>query len=191
MAKSSQFGELNAPLDAFWKPAHITFESRHCFCSWSVSGVAQVEVHIFQPEARRRAEKCSLSSTSGGFHRRRRRRHRGRQAAGRSTTFGAGCAAQRAAWAPSPPHLHSTRARSAPSIRAAGTSWPDLGVRAQLLRSTRASRRAAKGAGKSMANGEMVGSTNNSTFCPSSDAPGAGRSEAEAAQKKVGARTKS
>ena len=39
----------------------------------------------------------------------------------------------------------------------AGTSWPDLGVRAQLLRSARASRRAAKGAGKSMANGEMVG----------------------------------
>jgi len=129
----------------------------------------------------------TVSSTSGGFHRRRRRRLRGRQAVGRSTTyFGAGCAAQRAAWAPSPPHLHSTRARSAPSIRAAGTIWPDLGVRAQLLRSARASRRAAKGAGKSMANGEMVGSTNNSTFCPSSDAPGAGRSEAEAEAKKVG-----
>jgi hypothetical protein len=31
-------------------------------------------------------------------------------------------------------------------------------VRAQLLRSARASRRAAKGAGRSMANGEMVGS---------------------------------
>ena len=101
----------------------------------------------------------TVSSTSGGFHRRRRRRRRlrGRQAAGRGTTFGAGCAAQRAASAPSPPHLHSTRARSAPSIRAAGTSWPDLGVRAQLLRSARASRRAAKGAGRSMANGEMVG----------------------------------
>ena len=41
---------------------------------------------------------------------------------------GAGCAAQRASSAPSPPHLHSTRARSAPSIRAAGTSWPNLGV---------------------------------------------------------------
>ena len=101
----------------------------------------------------------TVSSTSGGFHRRRRRRRllRGRHAAGRGTTFGAGCAAQRAASAPSPPHLHSTRARSAPSIRAAGTSWPDLGVRAQLLRSARASRRAAKGAGRSMANGEMVG----------------------------------
>jgi len=39
----------------------------------------------------------------------------------------------------------------------AGTSWPDLGVRAHLLRSARASRRAAKGARRSMANGEMVG----------------------------------
>ena len=45
-------------------------------------------------------------------------------------------------------HLHSTRAHSAPSVgRCTGTSWPDLGrVRAQLLRSARASRRAAKGA---------------------------------------------
>jgi hypothetical protein len=100
-----------------------------------------------------------VSSTSS-FHRRGgRRRLRGRQAAGRGTTFGAGCAAQRAASAPSPPHLQSTRARSAPSIRAAGTSWPDLGVRAQLLRSARASWRAAKGAGRSMANREMVGSS--------------------------------
>jgi hypothetical protein len=58
----------------------------------------------------------TVSSTSGGFHRRRRRcRLRGRQAAGRGTIFGAGCAAQRAASAPSPPHLHSTRAHSAPS----------------------------------------------------------------------------
>ena len=40
-----------------------------------------------------------------------------------------------------------------------GTSWPDLGVRAQLLRSARASRRAAKGtrAGR-WPSGEMVGS---------------------------------
>jgi hypothetical protein len=62
----------------------------------------------------------TVSSTSGGFHRRRRCRRllRGRHAAGRGTTFGAGCAARRAASAPSPPHLHSTRARSAPSIRA-------------------------------------------------------------------------
>ena len=69
----------------------------------------------------------TVSSTSGGFHRRRRRRRllRGRHAEGRGTTFGADCAAQRAASAPSPPHVHSTRARSAPSIRAAGTSWPD------------------------------------------------------------------
>ena len=78
--------------------------------------------------------------------RRRRRRLLGRQAAGRGTTFGAGCAARRAAPAPSPSHLHSTRAHSAPSVgRCTGTSWPDLGVRAQLLRSARASRRAAKG----------------------------------------------
>jgi len=50
-----------------------------------------------------------------------------------------------------------TRARSAPSC-CAGTSWPDLRVRVQLLCSARASRRVAKGAGRSMANGEMVGS---------------------------------
>ena len=108
----------------------------------------------------RRTRHCRITtvSSTSSFHRRGRRRLRGRQAAGRGTTFGAGCAAQRAASAPSPPHLQSTRARSAPSIRAAGTSWPDLGVRAQLLRSARASRRAAKGAGRLMANGEMVGS---------------------------------
>jgi hypothetical protein len=102
----------------------------------------------------------TVSSTSGGFHRRRRRRRllRGRQAEGRGTTFGAGCAARRAASAPSPPHLHSTRAHSAPSIRAArAQAGQSLRVRAQLLRSARASRRAAKGAGRSMANGEMVG----------------------------------
>jgi hypothetical protein len=102
----------------------------------------------------------TVSSTSGGFHRRRRRRRllRGRQAEGRGTTFGAGCAARRAASAPSPPHLHSTRAHSAPSIRAArAQAGQSLRVRAKLLRSARASRRAAKGAGRSMANGEMVG----------------------------------
>jgi hypothetical protein len=86
----------------------------------------------------RRTRHCRITTVSStcSFHRRgrRRRRLRGRQAAGRGTTFGAGCAAQRAASAPSSPHLHSTRARSAPSIRAAGTSWPDMGVRAQLLR---------------------------------------------------------
>ena len=110
-------------------------------------------------QRRTRHRRITTVSSTSGFHRRRRRRLRGRQAAGRGTTFGAGCAAQRAASAPSPPHLQSTRARSAPSIRAAGTSWPDLGVRAQLLRSARASRRAAKGAGRSMANREMVGSS--------------------------------
>jgi hypothetical protein len=67
----------------------------------------------------------TVSSTSI-FRRRRRRRRRcrrrrrrcrrlllGRQAAGRGTTFGAGCAALRAASAPSPPHLQCTRALSA------------------------------------------------------------------------------
>ena len=100
----------------------------------------------------------TVSSTSSFCSRRRRRRLLGRQAAGRGTTFGAGCAARRAASAPSPPHhLHSTRAHSAPSVgRSAGTSWPDLGVRAHLLRSASASRRAAKGACRSMASGEIV-----------------------------------
>ena len=40
-----------------------------------------------------------------------------------------------------------------------GHELAQLRVRAQLLRSARASRRAAKGAGRSMANGEMVGSS--------------------------------
>ena len=89
----------------------------------------------------------TVSSTSSFCRRRRLRRLLGRQAAGRGTTFGAGCAARRAASAPSPPHrLHSTRAHSAPSVgRCTGTSRPDLGVRAKLHRSARASRRAAKG----------------------------------------------
>ena len=90
----------------------------------------------------------TVSSTSSFCRCRRRRRLLGRQAAGRGTTFGAGCAARRAASAPSPPHhLLSARVHSAPSVgRSAGTSWSDLGVRAQLLRNARASRRAAKGA---------------------------------------------
>ena len=106
----------------------------------------------------RRRMTTTVSSTSSFCRRRRRRRLLGRQAAGRGTTFGAGCAARRAASAPSPPHhLHSTRAHSAPSVgRSAGTSWPDLGVRAHLLRSASASRRAAKGACRSMASGEIV-----------------------------------
>jgi hypothetical protein len=108
-------------------------------------------------QRRTRHRRMTTVSSTRSFRGRRRRHLRGCQAAGRGTTFGAGCAARRAASAPSPPHLHSTRARAAPSIRAAGTSWPDLRVRAQLLRSARASRRAAKGAGRSMANGEMVG----------------------------------
>ena len=57
-------------------------------------------------------------------------------------------------------------------IRAAGTSWPDLGVRAHLLRSARASRRAAKGPRRSMASGEIV--VSRSVLRPiASDAPGA------------------
>ena len=76
-------------------------------------------------QRRTRHRRITTVSSTGSFHRRRRRRLRGCQAAGRGTTFGAGCAARRAASAPSPPHLHSTRARSAPSIRAAGTSLPD------------------------------------------------------------------
>ena len=110
-------------------------------------------------QRRTRHRRMTTVSSTRSFHRRRRRRLlRGCQAAGRGTTLGAGCAARRASSATSPPHLHSTRARSAPSIRAAGTSWPDLGVRAHLLRSARASRRAAKGALRSMANGAMVSS---------------------------------
>ena len=104
------------------------------------------------PRARWRApprgtQRRTVSSTSSFCRRRRRRRLLGRQAAGRGTTFGAGCAARRAASAPAPPHhLLSPRAHSAPSVRrSAGTSWSDLGVRAQLHRSARASRRAAKG----------------------------------------------
>ena len=103
----------------------------------------------------RRRMTTTVSSTSSFCRRRRLLR---RQAAGRGTTFGAGCAARRAASAPSPPHhLLSTRAHSAPSVgRSAGTSWPDLGVRAHLLRSASAPRRAAKGACRSMASGEIV-----------------------------------
>ena len=67
----------------------------------------------------------TVSSTSSVCRRRRRRRLIGRQTAGRGTTFGSfgsGCAARRAAsapsyLAPSPPHqLHSSRAHSAPSV---------------------------------------------------------------------------
>ena len=102
----------------------------------------------------------TVSSTSSFCRRRRRRRLLGRQAAGRGTTFGAGCAARRAASAPSPPHhLLSARAHSAPSVgRCTGTSWPDLGVRAQLHRSARASRRAAKGARAQVEGKWIVGS---------------------------------
>ena len=88
----------------------------------------------------RRRITTTVSSTSSFCRRRRLRRLLGRQTAGRGTTFGAGCAARRAASAPSPPHhLLSARAHSEPSVgRSAGTSWSDLGVRAQLLRNVKA-----------------------------------------------------
>ena len=130
------------------------------------------------------------SSTSSFCRRRRRRRLLGRQAAGRGTTFGAGFAARRAASAPSPPHhLQSTRAHSAPSVgRCTGTSRPDLGVRAQLHRSARASRRAAKGprevdvASPSVA---IVGSCVLGRSCPSSSGAEA-RGARRGLEKKVG-----
>ena len=116
----------------------------------------------------------TVSSTSSFCSRRRRRRLLGRQAAGRGTTFGAGFAAS----APSPPHhLQSTRAHSAPSVgRCTGTSRPDLGVRAQLHRSARASKaRGERAARRSMASGSLGAAS-------SSDPPGAGRSGAERAE---------
>ena len=71
-------------------------------------------------QRRTRHRRMTTVSSTSSFRRRRRRRRRGRlldllgrRAAGRGTTFGAGCAAQRAASAPSPPHLHSMRALSA------------------------------------------------------------------------------
>ena len=58
--------------------------------------------------------------------------------------------------AASPPHLHSTRAHSAPSVgRCTGTSWPDLGVRAQLLlRSARVIRQGAWRKGRAQVDGQ-------------------------------------
>ena len=63
-----------------------------------------------------------------------------------------------------------------------------LRVRAQLLRSARASRRAAKGAGRSMANGEMVGGSAVLRRAWSRPQRGGGRAH-RAEAKKVGART--
>ena len=72
-------------------------------------------------QRRTRHRRMTTVSSTSSFRRRRRRRGRllpaslgvNRQAAGRGSTVGAGCAARRAASAPSPPHLHSTRALSA------------------------------------------------------------------------------
>ena len=119
----------------------------------------------------------TVSSTSSFRRRGRRGRLLGRQAAGRGSTFGAGCAARRAASAPSPPHLHSTRALSAIDP-CCGNELARLGSpRAQLLRSARASRRTAKGARAGRWQMERrLGAA------PSSDAPGAGSSGAEGAR---------
>jgi hypothetical protein len=67
----------------------------------------------------------------------------------------------------------------------AGTSWPDLRVRVQLLRSARASRRAAKGAGRSMANGEMVGEQRRPPTRLEPAAAGRGGAHCGAQKKKV------
>ena len=119
----------------------------------------------------------TVSSTSSFRRRGRRGRLLGRQAAGRGSTFGAGCTARRAASAPSPPHLHSTRALSAIDP-CCGNELARLGSpRAQLLRSARASRRTAKGARAGRWQMERrLGAA------PSSDAPGAGCSGAEGAR---------
>jgi len=141
---------------ARWRASPVGNAKTHRTC---VHRRARWRAPPWGTQRRTRHRRITTVSSTSSFHRRRRRLHRRCQAVGRGTTFGAGCAAQRAASAPSPPHLHSTRAHSAPSIRAAGTSWPDLGVRAQLLRSARASRRAAKGARRSIANREIIGSS--------------------------------
>ncbi len=72
------------------------------------------------------------------------------------------------------------RALSAIDPCCAGTSWPDL----QLLRSARASRRAAKGAGRSMANGEMVGEQRRPPMRLSRPQRGGGARIARCAKKK-------
>ena len=116
----------------------------------------------------------TVSSTRGGFHRRRRRRRLlllGRHAVGRGTTFGADCAAQRAASAPSPPHVHSTRAHSEPSC-----CGHELARAWESERSSSVAR-ARQGAWRKVRAGRWrmerwLGAA------PSSDAPGAGRSRA-------------
>jgi hypothetical protein len=90
-----------------------------------------------------------------------------------------------------PPHLHSTRAR-APRHRSVlrGHELARLRVRAQLLRSARASRRAAKGAGRSMANGEMVGGSAVIRRAWSRPQRGGGAHRAEAKKGRTDARIK-
>ena len=101
----------------------------------------------------------TVSSTSGGFHRRGRRRCllRGRQA---EAPHSAPVAPRNALRRRLRRRTCTARAR-APRHRSVlrGHELARLRVRAQLLRSARASRRAAKGAGRSMANGETVGSS--------------------------------
>ena len=109
----------------------------------------------------------TVSSTSSFRRRRRGRgrllgsRRRGRQAAGRGSTFGADCAARRAASAPS--SNHRPRAQYASVGRCADRGrWPDSRARGSpsasppVARALHPSRRAAKGARRSMANGEIV-----------------------------------
>jgi len=122
----------------------------------------------------------TVSSTSGGFHRHRRRRRclRGRQAAGRGTTFAAGCAARRAASVPSPPHLHSTRARSAPSC-----CGHELARAWESERSSSVAR-ARQNAWRKVRAGRWQ-MERWLEAAPSSDAPGAGRSRAGGARAPV------
>jgi hypothetical protein len=102
----------------------------------------------------------TVSSTSGGFHRRGRRRCllRGRQA---EAPHSAPVAPRNALRRRLRLRCTCTARARAPRHRSVlrGHELARLRVRAQLLRSARASRRAAKGAGRSMANGEMVGSS--------------------------------
>ena len=173
-------------LPRFWMPSHIALQCadasllpcpsgrcwrrrRHRTC---VHRRARWRAPPWGTQRRTRHRRITTeSSTSGGFHRRRRRRCclRGRQAAGRGTTFGAGCAAQRAASAPSPPHLHSTRARSAPSCcgHELATTW-ESERSTSVARARQGARR--KGRAGRWQIERWLGAA------PSSDAPGAGRS---------------
>ena len=115
----------------------------------------------------------TVSSTSSFCSRRRRRRLLGRQAAGRGTTFGAGCTARRAASAPSPPRrttctarARTQRHRSVAARARAGPTWESERISsvARALQGARRKGRAGRWHPERL----------------SSDAPEAGRSGAEA-----------